>query len=86
MKEKLMGSLAVLVINISSICLILGPIAVYAQDMFIPEDTDQYSPGIGIGETFPNIRARQGQSEKRTVNEFMGTKGLVVYMNRSVDW
>lgn len=89
MKKILLCSLAI--ITISSIYVAHKPIAVYAQekmtaDMFLSEDTDQFNPGISIGEKFPNIRAWYGQTEKQDVQEFMGTKGLVVYMNRSVDW
>lgn len=66
-------------------------IAVYAKEkltanMFIPEDRDQFNPGIGIGEKFPAIRAWYRQTEKLDLQEFMGSQGLIVFMNRSVDW
>ena len=91
MRKVLMCSLVVLVVSVTSVYLYRGPIAVFAQeqltaDMFVPEDADEFSPGIGIGERFPNIRAWYGQTEKHDLQEFMGTKGLVVFLNRSVDW
>jgi|TARA_Y100000310_G_scaffold324100_1_gene385536 hypothetical protein len=91
MKNITISGLATVVIAVAVIYLAREPIAVYAQerftaDMFIPEDTDQYSPGISVGESFPKIRAWYGATERQDVQEFMGTKGLIVFMNRSVDW
>lgn len=91
MKKILLSSMVIIVVGMTSMYLFREPIAVYAKekltaDMFIGKDQDQFNPGIDVGEKFPNIRAWYRQTEKQDVQEFMGSKGLLVFMNRSVDW
>jgi len=91
MKKILISVAIILVAGVISIYLFRESLVVFAkekltQDMFITEDEDQYNPGIAVGETFPNIRAWYHQVEKQDLQEFMGAEGLLVFMNRSVDW
>ena len=91
MKRILISTVIVIVTGVTSIFLFREPIAVLAKeqltsDMFVAEDEDQFSPGINLGENFPQIRAWYQQVEKQDLQEFMGSKGLVVFLNRSVDW
>jgi hypothetical protein len=55
-------------------------------DMFVAADTDAYDPGVAIGTTLPALRALFGGREVSGVEEFMGRRGLVLVVNRSVDW
>ena len=55
-------------------------------DMFIAADTDNFDPGLAIGETFPDIRAIYQGRELTSVGEFVHDKGMVFITNRSADW
>ena len=55
-------------------------------NMFVPRGDDRYAPGIAIGETLPPLKARYQGREITQLNAFMGAKGMVIYVNRSVDW
>ena len=59
-------------------------------DMFVERDTDKFDPGVAVGQVFPALNARltdRAQSRQVTgISEFMGTRGVVVFVNRSVDW
>jgi len=55
-------------------------------NMFIDSDTDEFNPGPGIGQAFPQIDAfYQGRRISSTL-EFAGRRGTVFFANRSVDW
>jgi hypothetical protein len=91
MKRILISIVIVIVTGITSIFLFREPIAVFASehltaDMFVDSDAGQFSPGIVVGEKFPSIRAWYQKMEKQDLQEFMGPSGLVVFVNRSVDW
>ena len=91
MKRILISTVIVIVTGVTSIFLFREPIAVFAKealtsDMFVDVDEGRFSPGIVVGEQFPSIRALYQQMEKQDLQEFMGSTGLVVFVNRSVDW
>ena len=54
--------------------------------MFVANDDDAYDPGVAAGQALPPIRARYNGREITDVSEFMGSKGMVLFVNRSVDW
>lgn len=54
--------------------------------MFVARDADAFNPGVAIGESMPVIRAQFKGREVASVNEFSGTQGTVLFLNRSVDW
>jgi hypothetical protein len=55
-------------------------------DVFISEDTDDFDPGLAIGEQFPAIRALYRGQEITDIDAFIRDKGAVFIANRSVDW
>ena len=55
-------------------------------DMFVASDSDSFDPGLAVDTAFPRIRAIHAGSELRSIDEFMGKRGTVLYANRSVDW
>ncbi len=55
-------------------------------DMFVASDTDAYDPGPAVGTTLPAIHARYRGGEVTQLGDFMGSKGLALFVNRSVDW
>ena len=59
-------------------------------DMFVAQDADSFNPGVAAGQRFPALKARltDGVSGRQvaSIGEFMGTRGVVVFVNRSVDW
>jgi hypothetical protein len=55
-------------------------------DIFVPEDTDSFDPGLPIGARFPPIRALYRGAQITDVTRFMGEKGAVFFANRSTDW
>ena len=56
------------------------------DNVFIPEDTDSFDPGLPIGTSFPPIRALYQGREITDVDQFIRDKGAVFLVNRSVDW
>jgi len=55
-------------------------------DIFVPEDTDAFDPGLPVGARFPQIRALYQGREITDIDQFIGDKGAVFLANRSVDW
>ena len=59
-------------------------------DMFVEQDADAFDPGVAVGQAFPALSARltdrAGDRQVASIAEFMGTRGVVVFVNRSVDW
>jgi len=55
-------------------------------NMFVAEDADSYDPGIAVGERLPAVRALHDGTEVVDLNRFAGPKGMVLFVNRSVDW
>jgi hypothetical protein len=56
------------------------------KDTFIAADTDNFDPGLAMGENFPDIRALYNGQEIDSVNDFAYNKGMVFIANRSADW
>ena len=55
-------------------------------DMYVAADTDNFDPGLAIGEYFPNIKAQYQGQEITSVDRFIHDKGMVFIANRSADW
>jgi hypothetical protein len=91
MKKVLMGLAAALIVAGVGIYAFRVPLLEAAMDrmtadMFVARDTDSYDPGMAAGQPFPTIRARYQDREVAEIGEFMGPRGMVIYVNRSVDW
>ena len=56
------------------------------NDMFLEQDTDNFDPGLSIGEPFPAIRAIYSSEEITSPERFMGERGLALFAVRSADW
>jgi len=88
------------VLGVVAAVLVVAGIAVYAfreplmgamfermtANMFVARDDDAYDPGIAVGTEVPPLHARYRDQEVTQLDDFMGSKGLVVFVNRSVDW
>ena len=59
-------------------------------NMFVEQDADAFDPGIAVGQLFPTLNARltNGANGRQVtdIGEFMGSRGVLVFVNRSVDW
>ena len=55
-------------------------------DMFTTAITDDFNPGLQIGEQFPAIRAMYDGEEITTIDRFIRDKGAIFIAMRSVDW
>ncbi len=55
-------------------------------NMFASQDNDAYDPGLTVGNPLPAMRALYDGREITGVDEFSGTKGLALFVVRSVDW
>jgi hypothetical protein len=91
MKKVLMGMAAALIVAGVGGYVFRAPLLEAATDrmtadMFVARDTDSYDPGVAAGQPFPAIRARYQDREVADIGEFMGPRGMVIYVNRSVDW
>ncbi len=91
MKKFFIGLLGVLIVAGAGIYLFRAPLKEMAMDritaeMFVAADTDAYDPGAAIGTQLPALRASIGGREVTSVDEFMGPRGAIVMVNRSVDW
>ncbi len=91
MKRVLIGIAVFLVVAGSGMFAFRGQLVEAATNqitkkMFIERDTDSYDPGIAVGQVFPAIRAHYQDREVASIGEFMGARGMVIYVNRSVDW
>ncbi len=56
------------------------------ENMFVADDSDNFDPGLAIGEAFPALRTSfQGQIIS-DMGQFIADKGMIFIANRSVDW
>ena len=55
-------------------------------DMFVTEITDDFNPGLQIGDQFPAIRALYEGEEVMSIDRFIRDKGAIFIAARSVDW
>ena len=91
MKRVLIGIVALFAVAGAGLYAFREPLLAAAMDrmtanMFVAKDTDSYDPGLAVGETFPAIRARYQDRVVTGIGELMGPRGMVIYVNRSVDW
>ena len=56
------------------------------SDMFISEITDDFNPGLQVGDQFPAVRAMYEGEEITTIDRFIRDKGAIFIAARSVDW
>lgn len=56
------------------------------NEIFVPEDADAFSPGVQIGERFPDIRAMYDGEEVTNIDRFMKDRGAIFIAVRSVNW
>ncbi len=59
---------------------------VMLSDMYVPEDNDDFDPGVVINDQFPGIKAIRNGQEVSQIDEFIKDKGMIFIANRSVDW
>jgi hypothetical protein len=91
MKKFLMGTVGILVIAAIGIYVFRGPLfnalePVITANMFVPDDTDSFDPGLPVRARFPAIRALYRGQEITKIDQFFGDKGAIFIANRSVDW
>jgi hypothetical protein len=55
-------------------------------DMFVTEITDDFNPGLQIGDLFPAISAMYEGEEIMSIDRFIRDKGAIFIAARSVDW
>ena len=65
-------------------------IGMFAQsitaDMFVDIDDDAFDPGPQMGTRLPEIFADAHGAQTQDLSQFAGERGLVVLLNRSLDW
>ena len=54
--------------------------------MFITDITDDFNPGLQIGDQFPAIRALYEGEEVMSIDRFIRDKGAIFIAMRSADW
>ena len=62
------------------------PISRMGNEIFVAEDPDDFSPGVPVGERFPDIRARYQGEEITNIDGFLDDRGAVFIAVRSVNW
>ena len=55
-------------------------------DMFVDIDDDAFDPGPQVGSELPEIFADANGVHTQDLTQFSGERGLVVMLNRSLDW
>ena len=55
-------------------------------DMFVDADNDTFSPGLAVGDVFPEVKAIYQGQEIADISDFVHDKGMVFIANRSADW
>jgi peroxiredoxin len=56
------------------------------EDMFVPEDNDEFDPGPALGSHFPGVNALYQGEQLRQITGLAGAKGTVLVASRSLDW
>lgn len=56
------------------------------NEIFIVEDPDAFSPGVPIGDRFPDIRAMHQGKEVTNIDRFIKDRGAIFFAVRSVNW
>jgi len=91
MKKILFGVVAALIIAGISAYAFRAPLvaAVSSQltaDMFVAADDDPFDAGPLIGSRLPAILASHEGAPITSLESLMGTRGLLLFANRSVEW
>lgn len=91
MKKILIIVSATILILVALGFIFKGPLIEVAKDfvttdMFVTEDTDDFSPGLNIGDMFPQINASYDGVQVNSLNAFAGQKGTIFVVSRSIDW
>jgi hypothetical protein len=91
MKKRLVIVLSVLFVACGGMYLFRGQLweevkVAITANMFVEADTDDFDPGVAIGETFPSIQALYQGREVKDLQPFVHDKGMVFIANRSADW
>ena len=90
--KKVLGALIAVVVAVGvGIYVFREPLKSAAMDrvtahMFVARDDDAYDPGVAVGQPLPAIRATYRDGEVTRLGQFAGARGMVLYVNRSVDW
>jgi hypothetical protein len=53
---------------------------------FVKAQNDDYRTGPAIGEKVPQFALADQHGQTRTLNDLMGTSGLLLVFSRSADW
>ncbi len=56
------------------------------NEIFVAEDSDAYSPGVPVGDRFPDIRAMYQGEEITNIDRFIKNRGAIFLAVRSVNW
>lgn len=91
MKKVLLGLLGFVVVAVGAVYLFRAPlkevaIAELVSDMFVEGDTDNFDPGLAIGDRFPPLLASYQGETISDMGEFINDRGMIFIANRSVDW
>jgi len=91
MKKFLMRAAGIVVIAAIGLYIFRAPLfnvleGAITANMFVPDDTDSFDPGLPIGARFPAVRALYNGREITRAEPFMRDKGAIFIANRSVDW
>lgn len=86
-KKILLGTLAT--VGLLALAIVLfkdSLLQMMTDDMFVSEDADAFDAGLPVGDRLPVIRAMHRGEVIDSLQQFSGERGLVVMVNRSVDW
>ena len=91
MKKFLVGLLVVVIVGGAGIFVFRGPLIdalteLATADMFVAADSDSYDPGLPVGARLPALLALHEGDQVVNLTSFAGSKGIVLYAVRSVDW
>jgi hypothetical protein len=86
MQRRLIGIVGVVGLFALGGCASQPLLELKTGNMFASQDDDTYDPGLAVGYPLPAMRALYDGHEITGVDEFAGTKGLALFVVRSVDW
>jgi peroxiredoxin len=91
MKKLLIGFGIVAVVFVGLGFVFKAPLIELAKDaittdMYVASDTDEFNPGIEVGQKFPAINATFNDANITSLDGFVGTKGTVFVVSRSLMW
>jgi len=91
MKKTLLSLAGLVLLLAGGIYLARAPLWDLAVDkitdnMFVASDSDNFDPGLRIGQSFPAVKAIYQGAEINAVDAFVKDKGMIFIANRSADW